>query len=137
MSRLLLVAVAASLLVPSLSYADVNVKTSRTTRQAAAKVDSLTVDGMLGKINTTYMQGMQRCYVKGLAQDASLQGMVTVVFTVNPWGRVSGTVTGTAPTVATCLTNQLANWRFPSPRDAKDKPTVATFKLNLQLAPRL
>jgi hypothetical protein len=135
MSRHLLVV--ACLLLPSLAHADVSVKTPRVTQPTNAKVDSLTVDGMLGKINSTYMQGMQRCYVKALAHDASLQGTVTLVFTVNPWGRVSGTVTGVAPKVGTCLTNQLASWRFPSPRDAKDRPTVATFKLNLQLAPRL
>jgi hypothetical protein len=134
MSRHLLVA---SLLLPSLAHADVSMKTPRVSQPTPAKVDSLTVDGMLGKINSTYMQGMQRCYVKGLAQNASLQGTVTLVFTVNPWGRVSGTVTGIAPKVDTCLTGQLASWRFPSPRDAKDRPTIATFKLNLQLAPRL
>ena len=134
MSRPLLVV--ACLLLPSLAYADVNTKATRTAQPSHAKAESLTVNGMLGKINSTYVQGMQRCYVKGLAQDASLQGMVTVVFTVNPWGRVSGIVSGIAPKVDSCLTSQLASWRFPTPRDAKDRPTVATFKLNLQLAPR-
>src|SRR5689334_10842398 len=114
----------AALLVPALAHADVRTQT---------KHELLTVDGMLAKINSTYMQGMQRCYVKALSQDASLEGQVTIVFTVNPWGRVSGTAAGIAPKVDSCLTSQLASWRFPSPRDGKDKPSSATFKINLNL----
>jgi len=126
--------IAALLLVPGLAHAEFNAKkaTSSETRPAE-KAAVLTVDGMLAKINTTYMQGMQRCYVKGLAQHTSLAGQVTVVFTVNPWGRVSGMVTGITPKVDACLSSQLSTWRFPSPRDGKDKPTVATFKINLLL----
>ena len=124
--------VVAALLLPSVAHAD-----TRRAQPIASKAESLSVDGMLAKINTTYMQGMQRCYVKGLAQDNSLEGQATIVFTVNPWGRVSGTVSGIAPKVDACLTNQLSSWRFPAARDSKDRPTVATFKLNVQLAPRL
>ena len=103
--------IAAALLIPATASAEL-----KTTKVAHAKAAPLDVDSMLGKINTTYMQGMQRCYVKGLAQDGSLEGKVTIVFTVNPWGRVSGTVTGIAPRVDTCINGQLASWRFPSPR---------------------
>jgi hypothetical protein len=137
MLRNLLVALA--LLVPALAHAEFIKKASSDVRapsSASAKVapvETLSVDGMLAKINSTYMLGMQRCYVKGLAQDNSLAGTVTVVFTVNPWGRVSGIVTGIAPKVDACLSNQLTTWRFPSPRDAKDRPSTATFKINLLL----
>jgi hypothetical protein len=129
------IVIAALLLVPTLARAEfiITKKSTETRPAAAAKAETLTVDGMLNKINTTYMQGMQRCYVKGLAQDASLEGQVTVVFTINPWGHVSGTVTGIAPKVDACLTSQLASWKFPSPRDAKARRTAATFKLNLLL----
>ncbi len=124
----------AALLSTHVAHAEIQTKTSRAAQPSARKVESLTVDAMLTKINTTYMQGMQRCYVKGLAQDNSLQGKVTIVFTVNPWGRVSGTVSGIAPKVDTCITGQLSTWRFPAPRTAKDQPTQATFKINLLLA---
>ena len=123
----------AALLTPSVAHAEFIAK-KPTEARPSAKAEVLSVDGMLAKINSTYMQGMQRCYVKGLAQDNSLQGKVTIVFTVNPWGRVSGTVTGIAPKVDSCITNQLSTWRFPAPRTAKDQPTQATFKINLLLA---
>jgi hypothetical protein len=121
--------IAAALLVPALAHAEI--KTNKAARTKAAALD---VDSMLGKIHSTYMQGMQRCYVKGLAQDNSIEGKVSIVFTVNPWGRVSGTVTGIAPKVDNCINAQLSSWRFTAPRDAKDRPTVATFKINLLLA---
>ena len=126
----------AALCFPSVAHAELLVKKSSEARPSA-KVETLSVDGMLAKINTTYMQGMQRCYIKGLSQDNGLEGQATIVFTVNSWGRVTGTVSGIAPKVDACLTNQLATWRFPAARDHKDRPTVATFKLNVQLAPRL
>jgi hypothetical protein len=122
------IVIATALLVPALAHAEI-----KTNKVARAKT-ALDVDSMLGKINSTYMQGMQRCYVKGLAQDGSLQGKVSIVFTVNPWGRVSGTVTGIAPKVDNCINGQLASWRFATPRDAKDRPTTSTFKINLLLA---
>jgi hypothetical protein len=121
--------IAAALLVPAVAHAEL-----KTNQIAQPKAESLSVDSMLGKISSTYMQGMQRCYVKGLAQDSSLQGKVTIVFTVNPWGRVSGTVTGIAPKVDNCINGQLASWRFAAPRDGKDRPTTSTFKINLLLA---
>jgi len=126
-----------ALLVPSVAHAEFIAAKKPTEARPSTKAEALTVDGMLAKINSTYMQGMQRCYVKGLSQDNGLEGQATIVFTVNPWGRVSGTVSGIAPKVDACLTSQLASWRFPAARDAKDRPTAATFKLNVQLAPRL
>ena len=128
--------IVAALLVPALAHAEFIKKASsdvRTPSSAKVAAETLSVEGMLAKINSTYMLGMQRCYVKGLSQDNSLAGTVTVVFTVNPWGRVTGMVTGIAPKVDACLSNQLTTWRFPSPRDAKDRPKAATFKINLLL----
>lgn len=132
--RTLFVIIAALLTTTSIAHAEIQTKTARAAQSSARKVESLSVDAMLTKINTTYMQGMQRCYVKGLARDSGLQGKVTIVFTVNPWGRVTGTVSGIAPKVDTCITNQVSTWRFPAPRTAKDQPTQATFKINLLLA---
>jgi hypothetical protein len=128
--------IVAALLVPGIARAEFVSKKSSDVRAQPTKpasVDTLTVDGMLSKINNRYMTGLQRCYVKGLAQDPSLRGKVDVVFTINPWGRVSGAATGIAPKVDSCLSNQLSTWRFPAPRDASDKPTQASFKISLML----
>jgi hypothetical protein len=118
--------VAAALLMPGLANAEF---------KKAAKVvpQALTIEGMLDKINNVYMSGLQRCYVKALAKDPSLAGKVTVVFTINPWGRVNGSVAGIAPVVDNCLTAQVGTWRFPSPRDSRGVPTEASFKINLLL----
>jgi hypothetical protein len=134
MHKLLVAAALVASFAPSLAHAELRTAKRAAEPMRVAKADALTVDGMLGKIHRTYMQGMQRCYVKGLAQDGSLEGTVSIVFTVNPRGRVSGTVSGITPKVDSCITNQLTSWRFPTPRDAKDKPTQATFKINLLLA---
>jgi len=124
---------AALLLVPALAHAEF--KKPADTRPAPTKVASqpLTIDGMLDKINTSYMQGLQRCYVKGLAKNPNIGGKVTVIYTVNHWGHVSGTATGIAPAVDACLTTQIGQWRFPSPRDAKGALTEASFKIALML----
>lgn len=123
LGKLILVA---ALLAPGLAHAEFK----KTTKSVAP---SLTIEGMLDKINSVYMSGMQRCYVKGLSRDPSLRGKVTIVFTINPWGRVTGTVTGIAPQVDSCLTSQVGTWRFPSARDPKGIATEASFKLNLLL----
>jgi hypothetical protein len=129
------IVVVVAVLVPSLARAEFIAKKPEVRPAATAKVvqEPLTVDGVLRKINTVYMLGMQRCYVKGLSQDPSLTGKVTVAFTVNAWGHVSGTATGVAPQVDACLTNQLGRWQFPAPRDNKAKPTEASFKISLVL----
>jgi hypothetical protein len=151
MLRNIIVAAAlVGLSVPSLARAEfvarksVEIRPTATVKVAVAKAETtvietkvaeepLTIDGMLGKINSAYMMGMQRCYMKGLRQDPTLGGKVTVVLTVNPDGRVSGSATGIAPAVDTCLTSKLATWRFASPRDHKDKPTQQSFKISLLL----
>lgn len=121
MLRNLVVAVA--LLVPGLATAERSPKVQQT----------LTIEGMLTKINNTYMSGLQRCYDRALTKDPTIAGKVTVVFTINPWGRVSGSVSGIAPVVDNCLSSQVGTWRFPSPRDNKGALTEASFKINLLL----
>ena len=125
---------AALVLLPAVAHAELK-KTAIEARHAPVKAASqpLTIDGMLDKINNSYMQGLQRCYVKGLARNPSIGGKVTVIYTVNQWGHVSGTATGIAPTVDACLTSQIGGWRFPSPRDAKGALTEASFKIALML----
>ena len=152
------IAIVAALLVPTVARAEFVAKKSVEMRPtAAAKVvakkvvaakadakaeasivevkreEPLTIDSMLGKINTAYMMGMQRCYMKGLRQDPTLGGKVTVVLTVGADGRVSGTANGIAAGVDRCLTSKLSHWRFSSPRDRNDNPTDATFKISLLL----
>jgi len=120
-------AVALALLVPGLAHAEFK-KSAKVMQQ-----QTLTIDVMLAKIQSVYMSGLQRCYDRALTKDPTLSGKVTVVFTINPYGRVSGSVSGIAPTVDNCLSSQVGTWRFPSARDNRGVATEASFKINLLL----
>ena len=132
MLRSLLVA---AVLLPGIAHAEFAAKKTTTELRAATKPrETLTVNGMLDKINGEYLVGLQRCYSKGLAENPSLRGRITLTFTVNPYGHVSGTITGTTPKTDACLTAQVGKWRFPTPRDPKKgTPTEASFRLDMFL----
>lgn len=101
------------------------------------KPDStLTVAAVLDKINIVYMQGLQRCYQKGLLDDGTLQGKISMAFTVTERGTLDEqSATGVSSKVDTCVTDFMATWRFPIPKDKDGDPTEQSFKLSLQLTP--
>lgn len=101
------------------------------------KPDStLTVAAVLDKINIVYMQGLQRCYQKGLVEDGTLQGKISMAFTVSERGTLDdSSATGVSSKVDSCVTDFMATWRFPIPKDKDGDPTEQSFKLSLQLTP--
>jgi hypothetical protein len=129
MRTLLLAAVLS--LVPTAAHAEFLAKPKSDVRPPTMKLaaEPLTVDHLLNKIQGRYMSKLRRCYERGLAKDPMLSGKVTVMFTVDPYGRVRGSATGIAPKVDACLTSALATWRFPTPTARKP----ATFRLSLSL----
>jgi hypothetical protein len=97
---------------------------------------TLTVKMVLDKINLVYMQGLQRCYKKGLAEDGSLSGKIAMAFTVTERGTLEDqSATGVADKVDSCVTDLMATWRFPVPKDKDGDPTDKSFKMSLQLTP--
>ena len=130
MNKTLIIAALLSAL-PALAHAEFMAKPKSDVRALAPRLASepLTVDSMLAKIQSSYMSRLRRCYNRGLASDPSLSGKVTVMFTVNPYGRVRGAATGIAPKVDACLTSALSSWRFPTAAPRKE----ATFRLSLSL----
>ncbi|MFN0251701.1 MAG: AgmX/PglI C-terminal domain-containing protein [Kofleriaceae bacterium] len=97
---------------------------------------TLTVKIVLDKINLVYMQGLQRCYKKGLSEDGSLSGKIAMAFTVTERGTLEDqSATGVADKVDNCVTDLMATWRFPIPKDKDGDPTDKSFKLSLQLTP--
>lgn len=135
MKKLLVIAALAAV-APTAAHAEFLAKARSDVRPPAPKLAStlsnepLTVDGMLAKIQSSYMARLRRCYNKGLATDPSLRGKVTLTFTVNRYGRVDGEATGIAPKVDACLTSAVGSWRFPTSTARKE----ATFRISLQLA---
>lgn len=136
------VIVAAALaLAPSLAHAEFQSKKSqpqpqRMKRSAsvqatmAAMNAALTVDTMVDKINTSYIHGLRRCYNKGLALDPSLQGKVTLTFSVSSFGNVAGEASGISPQVDACVATQIKSWKFGRPTDKRE----AAYQLSLVLA---
>jgi hypothetical protein len=129
MRTLLLATVIAAL--PAVAHAEFMAKPKSDVRPPSVKIAAtpLTVDHLLEKIQVKYMPRMRRCYERGLAQDPTLAGKVTVMFTVDAYGRVRGAATGVTSKVDACLTSALGSWRFPTPIARKP----ATFRLSLSL----
>ena len=99
--------------------------------------DPLPIVLVLGRIQSSYMAGLQRCYVKhGLAHDSRLVAKVTLTFTVDAQGRsTENQAHGANAEVDGCIRDQMAGWRFPIPKDSDGDPTDAPFKLVLALQP--
>jgi hypothetical protein len=97
---------------------------------------TLTVDMVLSKINTVYMQGLQRCYRKGLLGEATLAGKIKMGFSVTERGGLDDIeASGVSSEVDACISTQMQSWRFPIPKDKDGDPTDQAFKLVLALQP--
>nr|HEX4313860.1 AgmX/PglI C-terminal domain-containing protein [Kofleriaceae bacterium] len=95
---------------------------------------TLTSDMVLDRINRLYQPGLRRCYAKGLAQDASLTGKISVTLVVDGNGRVaSSAARGANDDVDDCVHQLMGGWSFPAPRGADGKPAQASFQLSLAL----
>jgi serine/threonine protein kinase len=63
------------------------------------------------------MPRIRYCYERELAKDASLQGKVTVKFTIGPSGAVqSAEANGLNPVVSNCVATVVKSMRFPAPQ---------------------
>jgi hypothetical protein len=97
---------------------------------------TLTVAMVLDKINTVYMNGLVRCYRKGLAGDAQLGGKIAVAFTVTERGTLEDiSARGVSAEVDACVAGQMGGWRYPVPRDQDGDPDTEAFALVLALQP--
>ena len=88
------------------------------------------------KIRAAYMNGLERCYRKGLAADASLSGKIPITFTVTAHGQVADPeASGVDATLDACITGQMTAWHFTIPRDQDGQPTDVSFHVVLALRP--
>lgn len=95
---------------------------------------TLTPDAVLAKIRDFYMSGLQRCYRRGLVDDATLSGKVSITFTVDSHGAVKDPeATGLTDKVDSCISDQMNAWRFAFPKDKNGDPTDVTFHVALAL----
>lgn len=95
---------------------------------------TLTPDAVLAKIRDFYMSGLQRCYRRGLVEDATLSGKVSITFTVDSHGAVTEPqAAGLTTKVDSCISDQMSSWRFAFPKDKDGDPTDVTFHVALAL----
>ncbi|HEV7555871.1 MAG TPA: AgmX/PglI C-terminal domain-containing protein, partial [Kofleriaceae bacterium] len=91
------------------------------------------VETVVGRINSVYMTGLQRCYQHVLAGGASSSGKVAISFTVNETGRVVEANAHGMGDIDACIHSQMLSWRFPAPKDAQGESTDAYFGVTLVL----
>lgn len=95
-----------------------------------------TPDQVVAKIKKDYMAGLMRCYQIGLRDDGSLAGKVAVTFTIAENGKLSDrSANGVSPGVDSCISSQMASWRFPAPKDNNGESTEMDFGMSLALVP--
>jgi hypothetical protein len=99
--------------------------------------DPLSINLVLGRIQSAYLAGLQRCYVKhGLATDSAMVAKVTISFVVDATGTATeNQAHGANAEVDNCIRGQMTGWKFPVPKDDDGDPTDAPFKLQLALQP--
>ncbi len=94
------------------------------------------VDAILGKIRTTYMAGLTRCYKRAMAEGGALAGKVVIAFEVTERGAVRGpTATGVDDGLEQCVEGLMAGWKFNPVVDLDGDPTEVDVKVTLQLRP--
>jgi hypothetical protein len=126
---------------PSFTRSDPTHSLERPVRINLSRVETdyattLTPEAVIDKIKAAYMTGLERCYKKGLANDATLTGRVAISFTVDAHGAVSDPdASGVTPQVDACIAGQMSSWRFLTPKDKDGAPTEVTFHVSLALQP--
>jgi hypothetical protein len=97
---------------------------------------SLSADAVLGRIQSVYMRGLQRCYKDLLKSDPTARGKVGLEFTVNESGRVVDAAAKTDYSdLSSCIKGQMKSWTFPPPKDSDKEATEASFAITLALQP--
>ena len=92
--------------------------TQAVARRVAAK-GSISREDVARVINS-HMNEVQSCYERALMSNPSLRGKLTVEWTIQSSGQVSGVKqkfsTLQSAQVASCIMSKLKRWRFPKPR---------------------
>ena len=93
---------------------------------------SLSATDVLAKIRRSYLTEIKRCYTQLLAKQPRASGKLTVRLTVTATGQVTAPSARGIPAMERCVTDAMAGWRFPVPRDSRGTPTEATFETSLR-----
>lgn len=104
-------------------------------RPQPPKQPGVDIDAIVGKIRTTYMGAMQRCYKKALGGEPTLAGKVSLRFTLSEKGTVSDPeATGVAEEFETCIEAVMPRWTFTPVTDEDGDPVELDIGVTLQLS---
>lgn len=88
-------------------------------RQASATVKGAMDKDIIRRIVRAHINEIRLCFNQGLAKDPTLEGRVTIQFTIGPDGTVPVAVVQdsnlTDPKVAQCMAKAVKRWKFPKP----------------------
>lgn len=99
------------------------------------KKPGVDTDAIVGKIRTTYMSAMQRCYKKALAEDPTLSGKVSLLFTLSEKGAVSDPeARGVSQVFQDCLEGVMPRWTFTPVTDKDGEAIEIDIGVTLQLS---
>jgi hypothetical protein len=99
------------------------------------KKPGVDTEAIVNKIRTTYMSAMQRCYKKALADDPTLTGKVTLLFTLSEKGGVSDPeARGVSKVFEECITGVMPRWTFTPVTDEDGDPLELDIGVTLQLS---
>ena len=97
---------------------------------------SLSAAAVAGKITTSYLPAIRRCYSELLRKKPTVRGSLQLDFTVNAVGKLADPRAKTAEeTLASCVAGAMASWRFAIPQSEYGEPRDARFVIDLRLAP--
>jgi hypothetical protein len=99
------------------------------------KKPGIDTEAIVGKIRTTYMGAMQRCYKKALGDEPTLGGKVTLVFTLSEKGGVSDPdAKGVSPVFEECIEGVMPRWSFTPVTDKDGDAVELDIGVTLQLS---
>lgn len=82
---------------------------------------------VMRKVQRAYVRGVQRCYHDGLKRDATLEGKLSIKFTLLESGDVTDVVVvGFDAGVDACVAERVKSWRFDG-TEGKPGPIELTF----------
>lgn len=97
--------------------------------------EPVSIEAIVGKIRTTYMTGLQRCYKKALGGVPTLAGKVALTFTVTEKGKLeSGKAAGVDEGFEGCVEGLMTRWSFSPVTDQDGDPTEVDLGITLQLS---
>jgi len=99
------------------------------------KKPGVDTEAIIGKIRTTYMGAMQRCYKLALGDEPNLSGKVSLVFSLSEKGGVSEPdARGVSPVFEECLEGVMPRWSFTPVTDEDGDAVELDIGVTLQLS---